>query len=453
MVKLKSIATCSVLLPMAVAAQQRPNIIYIMTDQQTATAMSCAGNPDLHTPNMDRLAERGVRFENAYCSLPLSGPSRASMFTGYTPTETGLQENETPMPDSLRTQTLGTLMSEAGYQCAYAGKWHVNTNSLPGKHAFGFENLHGHDDTGLAEACVSFLQRKQDKPFFLVASFDNPHNICEYARHQNPPFADFEEPALKDCPGLPNNFAVNPYDADALAFEKTRNHRLYPTRNYTPDDWRRYRNAYYRLIETVDAEIGKIVNEVEKQNLWKNTVIIFTSDHGDGCGAHQWNQKTALYEEVVNVPFIVCLPNGKHAGKVLPQLINNGVDLMPAVCDWAGAKVPQGRNGVSFRQVVKQGDAATIHRQYVVTETNFAQTAGTLGWMVRTPQYKYVLYDTGKNREMLYDMKTDRGEMCNLAVEDKYKEIVKAHRRLLEEWMDKHPSSATRFRYKYIPKK
>lgn len=452
MVKLKSIATCSVLLPMAVAAQQRPNIIYIMTDQQTATAMSCAGNPDLHTPNMDRLAERGVRFENAYCSLPLSGPSRASMFTGYTPTETGLQENETPMPDSLRTQTLGTLMSEAGYQCAYAGKWHVNTNSLPGKHAFGFENLHGHDDTGLAEACVSFLQRKQDKPFFLVASFDNPHNICEYARHQNPPFADFEEPALKDCPGLPNNFAVNPYDADALAFEKTRNHRLYPTRNYTPDDWRRYRNAYYRLIETVDAEIGKIVNEVEKLNLWKNTVIIFTSDHGDGCGAHQWNQKTALYEEVVKVPFIVCLPNGKHAGKVLPQLINNGVDLMPAVCDWAGAKVPQGRNGVSFRQVVEQGDAATIHRQYVVTETNFAQTAGTLGWMVRTPHYKYVLYDTGKNREMLYDMKTDRGEMCNLAIEDKYKEIVKEHRRLLEEWMDKHPSSATLYKQKYLPK-
>lgn len=452
MVKLKSIATCSVLLPMAVAAQHRPNIIYIMTDQQTATAMSCAGNPDLHTPNMDRLAERGVRFENAYCSLPLSGPSRASMFTGYTPTEVGLQENETPMPDSLRTQTLGTLMSEAGYQCAYAGKWHVNTNSLPDKVAFGFENLHGHNDFGLAEACIAFMQRRQGKPFFLVASFDNPHNICEYSRSQNPPFADFEEPALKDCPGLPNNFAVNPYDADALAFEKTRNHRLYPTAHYTPDDWRRYRNAYYRLIETVDAEIGKIVNEIEKQNLWENTVIIFTSDHGDGCGAHQWNQKTALYEEVVNVPFIVCLPNGKHAGKVLPQLINNGVDLMPTVCDWAGTKVPQGRNGVSFRQVVEKGDAATIHRQYVVTETNFAQTAGTLGWMVRTPHYKYVLYDTGKNREMLYDMKTDRGEMCNLAIEDKYKEIVKEHRRLLEEWMDKHPSSATLYKQKYLPK-
>lgn len=452
MTHLKSIAACSVMLPLAATAQQRPNIIYIMTDQQTATAMSCAGNADLHTPHMDKLAERGVRFENAYCSLPLSGPSRASMFTGYTPTEVGLEENETPMPDSLRTETLGTLLNTAGYQCAYAGKWHVNTNSLPDKVAFGFENLHGHNDFGLAEACISFLQRKPDKPFFLVASFDNPHNICEYARHQNPPFANFHEPALESCPGLPANFGINPYDADALAFEKQCNHRLYPTAHYTPDDWRRYRNAYYRLIETVDAEIGKIMKELDNQQLWDNTVIIFTSDHGDGCGAHQWNQKTALYEEVINVPFIVCLPQGKNAGKVLPQLINNGVDLMPSICDWAGIDVPQGRNGISFRTLVEKGNELEAHRPYVVTETNFAQTAGTLGWMVRTDRYKYILYDTGRNREQLYDMENDRGEMRNLAIEKKYKDTVKKHRRMLNEWMEKHPSKATRFKAKYIPK-
>lgn len=92
-----------------------------MTDQQSATAMSCAGNTDLQTPNMDRLAAHGVRFENAYCSMPLSGPSRSSMFTGYMPGTVGLCANGTPLPDSLRTQTLGTLMGEAGYHCAYAG--------------------------------------------------------------------------------------------------------------------------------------------------------------------------------------------------------------------------------------------------------------------------------------------------------------------------------------------
>lgn len=449
---MKPLFIYSLFAPVALLAQERPNILYIMTDQQTATAMSCAGNEELHTPNMDRLAARGVRFKNAYCSFPLSGPSRSSMFTGYTPGEVGLQENGIPMPDSIRHNTLGTLLSESGYVCAYAGKWHAHTNSLPSRQAFGFENLHGHNDFGLAEACVQFLRRQHQKPFFLVASFDNPHNICEYARHQNPPYASIIEPELENCPGLPANFAVNPYDADALAFEKMQNHRLYPTSGFTPDDWRRYRHAYYRLIETVDKEIGKILNEVDELQLWENTVIIFTSDHGDGCGAHQWNQKTALYEEVVNVPFIVCLPGGKNAGKVLPQFINNGEDLMPSICDWAEVETPAYRQGVSFRPIVEKGNSGEAHRPYVVTETYFGETAGTLGWMVRTPHYKYILYDTGKNREQLYDMQTDRGEMRNLAVEKKYKEIVRKHRVLLDEWMRKHPSSATRFKEKYIPK-
>lgn len=443
---------CGVTLPSAVFAQERPNIIYIMTDQQTATAMSCTGNLDVHTPNMDKLAQRGIRFENAYCSAPLSGPARASMFTGYMPSEIGMAENETPIPDSLHSTTLGVLLKNSGYHCAYAGKWHLNTNSLPDKYSFGFENLHGHNDFGLAESCVSFLQRNKKAPFFLVASFDNPHNICEYARKQNLPFATIQEAALEDCPGLPANFAVNPYDADALAFEKSLNHRLYPTRNYTPDDWRHYRNIYYRLVETVDAEIGKIINEIDKENLWKNTVVIFSSDHGDGCGAHQWNQKTVLYEEVVNIPFIVCLPKGRHAGKVLPQLINNCTDLMPSICDWAGITLPKGRQGVSFRPIAESGNATTEHQPYVVTETNFAQTGGTLGWMIRTPKYKYVLYDTGRNREQLYDMETDRGEMCNLAIEKKYENILKQHREMLTEWMKKHPSNGKIISTRYIPK-
>lgn len=452
MKNLKSALTLGAVLPAALLAQERPNIIYIMTDQQTATAMSCAGNMYVNTPNMDKLAARGVRFTNAYCSLPLSGPSRASMFTGHTPAEIGMAENEIPMPDSLRTRTLGILMEQAGYETAYAGKWHVNTNSLPEKHAFGFENLHGHNDFGLAEAAVSFLQRKHNKPFFLVTSFDNPHNICEYARKQNTPFAAIEEPALEDCPNLPANFNIAPYDADVLAYERSRSYRLYPTQGYTPDDWRRYLNAYYRLVETVDTEIGKIIAEIDKQNLWKNTVIIFTSDHGDGAAAHHWNQKTVLYEEVVNVPFIVCLPRSKHAGKVLPQLINNGTDLMPSICDWAGAEVPQGVQGISYRSLVESGDSLKEHQSYVVTETLFAQTGGTCGWMVRTPDYKYVLYEAGKNREMLYDMKTDRGEMRNLAVERQYKEVIKQHRALLLEWMKKHPTPGKYSPTRFIPK-
>lgn len=437
--------------PVALSAQNRPNIIYIMTDQQSAAAMSCAGTAEVKTPNMDRLAAHGVRFENAYCGMPLSGPTRSAMFTGYMPSEIGTIENGIAIPDSLQEHTLGSLMTEGGYYCAYAGKWHANTVSLPSEYSFGFHRLSMNGDIGLAESCVEFLRSKPETPFFLVASFTNPHNICEYARHQHTPYATVEEPPLEECPNLPANFAVNPYDASVLAFEKKQSYALYPSQDFTPDDWRRYRNAYFRLVEAVDAEIGKIVDEIDRQDLWKNTVIIFTSDHGDGCGAHQWNQKTVLYEEVANIPFIVCLPGSKNGGKVLPQLVNNAVDLMPSVCDWAGIDMPAGRQGVSFRGIAESGLPEKPHQKYVVTETNFNQTSGTLGWMVRTPHYKYVLYDKGKYREQLFDMDKDRGEMQNLAVEAGYAQVLEEHRQMLKEWLEKHPAPGREKHLSLIP--
>ena len=423
----------------------RPNIIYIMTDQQWAGAMSCAGNPDLSTPNMDRLAGNGIRFTNAYCSFPLSGPSRAAMFTGYMPSESGVVENEKPLPDSLAARTLGTLLAESGYDCAYAGKWHVNTISLPGKEAFGFHNIKGNGDAGIAEACIDYLRnRPDDRPFFLVASYTNPHNICEFARGQNTPHAKVEPAGIGDCPNLPANFAVAPYDADILRYEKSLNYSLYPTASYTPDDWRQYRNAYFRLVEAVDAEIGKILDEIDSQDLWRNTVVIFTSDHGDGAGAHQWNQKTALYEEVVNVPMIVCLPGKRNAGTVSEALVCNGVDFMPSVCDWACTAVPAGRSGRSFRSAAENVERPA--EGYIVVETNFLQTSGSFGWMVRSPKYKYVLYDKGKNREQLFDMETDRGEMRNLAVEKKYRDVLLEHREMLREWLETHPATTLKKR-------
>ena len=435
-------------LPLMASAQEKPNIIYIMTDQQGAAAMSCAGNPDLHTPNMDLLASKGVRFTNAYCAMPLSGPSRAAMFTGYMPSQSGMIENEMPLVDSLRNNTLGSLVAEAGYDCAYAGKWHVNTLSIP-EGEFGFRNIKDNGDIGLAEACVDYLRERDKKePFFLVASFINPHNICEYARGQKPPHASVLEPALEECPNLPDNFAVSPYDASVLRFEQSQNYKLYPTTSYSPDAWRRYRNAYYRLTEAVDAEIGKILDEVSRQKLWKNTVIIFTSDHGDGNGAHQWNQKTALYEEVAGVPMIVCLPGGKNAGTTSDALVNNGIDLMPSICDWAGVSVPHGRPGVSYREAAEKGASG---QGYIVTETNFNQTAGTLGWMVRTQQYKYVVYDKGQYREQLFDMNSDRGEMRNLAVEAKFRDVLLEHRDILRNWLKTTPGADRARHLRFLP--
>lgn len=448
-------------------AAERPNVLWIMTDQQWAGAMSCAGNPDLRTPNMDRLAERGVRFENAYCSMPLSGPSRAAMFTGYMPSRTGMDINEKPLVDSLRSNTLGQVVADAGYDCVYAGKWHVNTISIPDGE-FGFRKIRDNGDEGLAEACVDFLEswsaassgknsrsRKSrtaesdgQKPFFLVASFINPHNICEYARGQKTPHAPTPTAAVADCPNLPANFEKSPYDARILAYEQSLNYALYPSVDFGPDDWRLYRNAYFRLVEHVDAEIGKIVDELDRSGLWDNTIVIFTSDHGDGAGAHRWNQKTALYEEVANVPLIVCLPGGKHAGETTAALVNNGIDMMPTICEWTGATVPEGRRGHSFA-----GSAALTDEgpEYIVTETNFKQTSGTFGWMVRTAKYKYVLYDKGLYREQLYDMSTDRLETVNLAVESQYAPVLEQMRSILRTYLETTPGPERRRHLKALP--
>ena len=445
----KLLSSLTLCLPLAAWAQERPNIIYIFTDQQTASAMSCTGNADLHTPNMDRLAANGVRFQNAYCSAPLSGPSRSAMFTGHYPGTTGMLRNGAALPDSLKGKTLGERMAAAGYDCVYGGKWHLPELDVPDGE-LGFRRLHPHTDNGLAEACVEYLSSKPRKPFFLVASFDNPHNICEYARKQNLPYGNIEEPDLRDCPGIPANFAKNPYDAGVIEFEKRANYNVYPSVDYTVEDWRKYRYVYYRLVEKIDQEIGKIVDAIDKNDLWKNTVVIFSSDHGDGIGAHHWNQKSALYEEVVNIPLIVTLPGKKHAGKVLPQVVNNGVDLYATVCDWGGGKLPEVADGVSFRKVVESGNPEVVSREYTVTETLF-DGGSSRGWMLRTPRYKYVIYDKGNNREQMFDMWNDRGEMRNLVMEKAYREELEQLRDWMDQWMRKNHIKPSRRNLNDVP--
>lgn len=440
----------SCLVPVLATCRERPNVIFIMTDQHTAGALSCAGNMDLHTPNIDRIAANGMRFINAYCTSPLSGPSRAAMFTGIYPSEVGMQKNKDVLPDSLKTRTLGDFVSSAGYECAYAGKWHVHEAAIP-EGRYGFEKLHGFDDNGLAESCVSYLRRKHRKPFFMVASFDNPHNICEFAREQNLPYGNLGNIPKEEWVGLPLNFAKNPHDADLVQFEKSVNYLSYPTASYSPDDWRRYRTYYFRLVEKVDAEIGKIVDEIDRQGLWSDTIIIFTSDHGDGIGAHQWNQKSALYEEVINIPLVVTVPGKKHAGIVMPQLVSNGVDLFETICDWTDAAHPDCQGGVSFKEIVESGDPDMPHQASIVVETMFDKGTNSRGWCVRTERYKYVIYDKGRYREQLFDMSLDRGEMRNLAVEERFSDVLNEHRHILDDWMETHHVVQIRTDVRIVP--
>jgi arylsulfatase A-like enzyme len=422
----------------------RPNVLFVCTDQQFAGAMSCAGNKSVSTPSMDRLADNGVLFEEAYCPSPLCTPSRASMVTGRMPHETGVTDNGVELPESYHEKTLGRLFDEAGYECAYAGKWHVPGLEMESS---GFERICGQNDLEVADECIEFLQRDNEDPFCLVASFDNPHNICEWARDQNLPWGNIPQVPTDECPSLPANYHPPPFEPEEIRGVIQQNRRTYGAMaDVTPEEWRQYRHAYYRLVERVDDEIGRILDSLDTQGLSEETVIVFLSDHGDGHGAHRINQKYFLYEEETRVPFIVDPPGETDSQQVNDDhLVSTGLDLLPTLCDYAGIEPPADLRGRSVRPIVS-GQAPDDWRDYVITQTYVPLK----GRMVRTDQYKYIVYHRGRNREQLFDMECDRGEMVDLSVDAEYEDVLTDHRERLIQWAtetgdifaERYPSNA-----------
>jgi arylsulfatase A-like enzyme len=420
-------------------AKERPNIVLIMTDQQQAQALSCAGNLVLKTPNLDKLAKSGIRFQKGYVTFPLCAPSRSSMFTGKMPHTLGIDSNEKEeigLKPSDKENGLGNVLKKAGYDCAYGGKWHAPENEISAGN--GFDKIAGFGDIPLAQKCIDYLssRRYSDQPFFLIASFDNPHNICEWARNEPLPYGNIPAVATSKTPELPVNFKKTGLFPEALQNEQSASKLIYPVQNYTEEDWRQYRYTYYQLIEKVDSEIGKIIDAIDKLGLRDNTLIIFTSDHGDGNASHGWNQKTALFEEVVNVPFIVSYKGMKNAGTInQTSIISNGLDLFPTLCDYASIKLPEKLLGKSIKPLL-EGKVATLDREFTVVETKFdgKQAYGTLGRAVIGKKFKYVLYNWGKNREQFFDLENDPFEMNNLAVIATHSKNIDEYRQKLMDW-------------------
>jgi len=198
----------------------KPNLLFVFTDQQFAAAMGCADGRamGLRTPAMDSLASTGVRFERAYCTFPLCTPSRYSLLTGRMPQSVRCDGNTIEVPDEFREQSLGHLLSGAGYESGYAGKWHIGPINLPP--GWGFEKVSDFHDQPTLEGSLAFLRRPRNKPFALIASFHNPHDICQWARGQPLPEGPIAAPdSLEHCPPRPANFAI-PHDTpEALIAE------------------------------------------------------------------------------------------------------------------------------------------------------------------------------------------------------------------------------------------
>ncbi|MHC4679047.1 MAG: sulfatase family protein, partial [Planctomycetota bacterium] len=212
-----------------------------------------------------------------------------------------------------------------------------------------------------------------------------------------------------------------------------------PLELWGADDWRKYRWAYYRMVELADKEMGKVLATLEKLKLENNTVIIFTSDHGDGIGAHRWAQKNMFYDECSRIPFIISQKGTTKTG-TSDFLVNNGLDIMPTICDYAGAKVPPKCKGVNLRRIA-EGTRPRRQREYVACSTHFVQDLredgkpiDLQGRMIRTQDFKYYLFDQGKQSEMLIDMKNDPDEMENLVGNPDYESVLSEHRKLFTKY-------------------
>lgn len=415
------------------ASGKRPGIIVIMTDQQTAAAMSCAGNPWVRTPAMDALAADGVRFTRAYCPFPLSGPCRASLVTGRMPFEVGAFDNAIRPNDADMRAGIGHRLAEAGYECLYAGKWHVPEVNLPDS-GTGFRRISKMDDPALADACDAALRSTtaRSRSFGRFAA-QSPRNL-RIRTQRNAAIRRAGALLHRRVPQSPGQFhALDLCGRSADA--RTRLLAPLPdTYTYTQDDWRRYLYAYYRFVERVDREVGRIVGVLKARGLYDDSAIIFLSDHGDGVAAHGWNQKWNLQEEVVNVPLIVKAPEGAGLRGVRNDeaLSNVGLDLYATVCDYAGVAPDPGRyRGRSLRPVA-EGRQTTLHDE-VFVET-LLPGPGMRGWCVVGPRYKYVLYQWGRNREALYDLQDDPGEMVNLVVDRRYEAELNRLRRAMYDW-------------------
>ena len=442
----------------AEASATKRNVLFIITDQQFADAMSCRmGNKFINTPVMDRLAQTGRLFTRAYSSNPLCMPWRNSVFSGRYPHETGVTMNAAPQNgfDPKRFPCMGTHFRNAGYDTAYSGKWHLCYNVRdPGAH--GFEILVGNTkdnhDVHVTEGALKFLARPHDKPFLLVASFLNPHNICEWARRlagrtQHLNCGEIgEPPPLDRLPPAPFNLAPPKNGPDGMTLMRRAcqlDSGPFPVGKFTTEDWRKHRWGYYRMIEKVDAEVGKVLAALRQAGVEENTLIVFTSDHGECAGAHGFNQKTVFYDESARVPLIVACKGGTRGGTT-DKLVNTGVDLLPTMLDFAGLPIPRNLPGRSLMPLVL-GKPVADWRDHVVVENNMAQ-AGELngfkprmeGRMVRSERYKYCVFSRGEQRESLMDMEADPGETVNLAADPRHRDVLVQHRGLLARFGEEH---------------
>lgn len=362
---------------------KKPNIVFVHVDQLKQSALGAFGCDQAKTPNLDRLIRDSVVFEKSYSAVPICIPARTCWYTGLEPEQSGISNNGMWIENPETVTDLGTwLRDKGGYDCFYIGKWHV---ALKEKQC-GFRQLHGsnsigeYGDTALARAAEDFLlNRKGEKPFFLNVSLLNPHDICYWSFEYSPAKFSMAKEMESQLPPLPPNF------------DRT----LKAEVEWTDLQWRFYAYTYFRLVEMVDEEIGRVYRAFRRSPQRDNTVFIFSSDHGQASGEHGYLTKNTPYEHSLRVPLAVVDP--RAAPRRDRAHLVSGLDLAPTVCDYAGVELMPRNNGKSFKTLVHN------------------EKAEWRDWLaVTTPRFRHrvVLKDDHK---LIYTRQTGEASLFNLA--------------------------------------
>jgi iduronate 2-sulfatase len=444
----------------AAPSNSRLNVLFIAVDDMN-NDLDCFGHPLVKSPNIDRLAARGVRFERAYCQFPLCSPSRSSLLTGLRPDRTRVFDLQyhfrQDLPDIV---TLPQMFMRNGYYVARVGKMYhygnpgdIGTNGLDDR-ASWMERLNpaGRDKTALepdimnytpkrglgsamafladktgtdvehtdgkvADQTIRLLEEHKDKPFFIGAGFYKPH--CPWVTPKK-----YFDLYPMDPISLPPITSQTRDDYPPLALAST---RPWPYFGVTPDQARECKRAYYAAISFVDAQIGRVLDAVDRLGLRQNTIIVFWSDHGYHLGEHGLWFKQSCFEESARVPLIICVPGQRTPGQASSRPVEL-VDLYPTLAELAGLTPPKNLEGFSLRPLIENPNASWDHPAFTQV-----QRGADPGHSVRTERWRYTEWAFGAKGQELYDHDDDPHELHNLAGEAKYADVVAQMKAVLKQ--------------------
>lgn len=430
------------------------NVLFLLSDDQRPDTIAALGNPEIKTPHLDKLAQSGVAFTNAYCMGSMSGavcaPSRAMILTGRSLYRIPLSY-AVPWDKSLPTEEQGAVshltMPEhfraAGYATFCTGKWHQEAPTLvrgfthggnifmggmgshtemklwdhdPAGKSYGktdYKTVEGFSSSLFADATIDFLEnRPRNKPFFAYVPFTAPHDP------RTPP-KEYRDLYDASKLSLPENYLTHhPFDNGEL---RVRDEALAPWPR-TPEIVREHLADYYGMITQMDAQIGRILFALETTGAAKNTLIVFASDHGLAIGSHGLMGKQNLYEHSMKAPLIVSGPGLPENEKRDAMLYLH--DLFPTLCELANLDIPETVEGKSLAPVLKDASAPS-QRKRIFTAYRDRQRA------VRTDRWKLIRYPK-INRSQLFDLQNDPHELTDLSANPEYAERLESMMAILQ---------------------